>query len=362
MKKLFFALGLAFAFVSLQGQGAMFLRGSQGAPPATPTDFRILVNTANAGVSNSDQFQFTGALGDYDVHVYDQTGTTKLEEITGLSNAATITIAAGAGIYELRVFPAATNGFNRINFNNGGDKLKLVGIRNWGDVVWSSFLTSFWGCGNMTSVSSYVTVNVSSVSTMSYMFFGCYGLASFDESTFSTTGVAEISAAFSGLTSLVSLDMSGFDLSSVSNFFGALGSNTSMTTLNLSGINTSSATNMSQFVRGTNSLSSLDVSSLNTSGVTNMYRMFESTGSLDIVGIEDLDISSVTDIRDFLNQTTIPTSRYDQLLINYEAQGPPTGLTFNGGDSKYTAGGAAEAARTNLINTYNWTITDGGPL
>ena len=38
------------------------------------------------------------------------------------------------------------------------------------------------------------------------------------------------------------------------------------------------------------------------------------------------------------------------------------GLTPNFGGSQYTLGGAAESARNTLINTYGWTITDGGGI
>jgi hypothetical protein len=90
--------------------------------------------------------------------------------------------------------------------------------------------------------------------------------------------------------------------------------------------------------------------------------MFRDCSNLtDIIGIENFSISSVTNFSNFLLNVTLPTSRYDALLINYEAQAPNPNLSFHGGNSKYTAGGAAEAARTNLATTYNWTITDGGP-
>ena len=147
-------------------------------------DFRILVNTANAGVSNNDQFQFTGALGDYDVEVWDSTGTTLLETITGLSDAATITIAAGAGTYELRVFAAETSGFNQIRFNNTGDKDKLIEIRNWGDVVWSRMDQVFRGCKNLTSVTSFVDPDFSNVTNMLFMFYDCDNIPTLDVSRF----------------------------------------------------------------------------------------------------------------------------------------------------------------------------------
>ena len=93
-------------------------------------DFRIVVNTENSGVSNNDQFQFTGAVGNYDVQVWNEAGTALQETFTGLSGAATITMTGGAGTYELRVFASEVSGFNRILFNNTGDKDKLIEVRN----------------------------------------------------------------------------------------------------------------------------------------------------------------------------------------------------------------------------------------
>ena len=299
------------------------------------SDFRILVDTTQTGISNSDQFNFTGALGNYDVHVYDQTGTTKLQEITGLSNAATITIAAGAGTYELRVFAAEVNGFNRIQFNLVGDRLKLLEIRNWGEVVWSTMNSAFRGCSNMTSVTSFVNPDLASVTNMAFMFSDCNSLTTLDVSGFSTANVTNMDVMFSGCTSLTTLDVSGF--------------------------NTANVTSMAFMFRSCNSLTRLDVSGFNTANVINMGVMFFNCSSLtDISGIENFNISSVTNLTSFLVGTTLPTSRYDALLINYNAQAPNPNLSFHGGNSKYTAGGAAEAARNNLATTYNWTITDGG--
>jgi surface protein len=109
------------------------------------------------------------------------------------------------------------------------------------------------------------------------------------------------------------------------------------------------------------SVTTLDVSGFNTSQVTTMLAMFFNCSSVtDIVGIDDFNISSVNNFTDFLSNVTLPTVRYDSLLVNYEAQAPNTGLNFHGGNSQYTLGSAAETARTSLATTYSWTITDGG--
>jgi surface protein len=61
-----------------------------------------------------------------------------------------------------------------------------------------------------------------------------------------------------------------------------------------------------------------------------------------------------------LGSNVITTAAYDATLIAWAAQVPTTALTLNVNSTQYTLGGEAEAARTALINTYGWTISDGG--
>ncbi len=338
MKYTILTLSLLFSF-SLDAQHVMMGSGDgpPTAPPASATDFRIVVNTANSGVSLSDQFQFTGAVGDYDVDVYDQTGTTLIESHTGLSNAATITIAAGAGIYELRVHPAVVNGFNLIAFASGGDKDKLIEIRNWGsNVFWSSFINAFNGCQNLTTVSSITPASSSSVTSAFRMFAGC--------------------------TSLVSADLTGLDMSSVTSIGVMFAVCNNSPNVDITGWNTTSLTSVRQFLSSASGIS-INLNEIDFSNVTDFYRFARGNKDLsNVTGIENINISSATNLSGFFNASSVSTSVYDQLLINWEGLIPPTGLTFDGGSSTYTLGSAAETARTSLINTYGWTITDGGGI
>ena len=119
---------------------------------------------------------------------------------------------------------------------------------------------------------------------------------------------------------------------------------------------------MVQMFRDCSSVTTLDVSGFNTANVTDMSRMFyRCTDLVDAIGIENFNISSTTDLSSFLEDTTLPAARYDALLIGWAAQNVQNNVPFHGGNSQYTPGGAAEAARNVLINTYGWTITDGGP-
>jgi len=100
-----------------------------------------------------------------------------------------------------------------------------------------------------------------------------------------------------------------------------------------------------------------------------MQWMFTSLGqlnggvSVDVIGVENFNIealNSTNDLSNFMTSVTLPTSRYDALLVNWDTQDPFNNMTPHFGSSEYTAGGTAAAARANLISTDGWTITDGG--
>ena len=89
----------------------------------------------------------------------------------------------------------------------------------------------------------------------------------------------------------------------------------------------------------------------------------------------DQDLSSWRPIlgsstQNFMGGVTLSTANYDALLIGWnaamEAEYPGgSGYTltpsWSFGNSVHTTGAAAELAKNNLINTFNWTITDGNP-
>ena len=77
------------------------------------------------------------------------------------------------------------------------------------------------------------------------------------------------------------------------------------------------------------------------------------------------DISSLQDAgaSRFADGCTFTTTHYDSLLNGWSTMGVgetqiPSNITFSGGNSQYSSAG--ESARNTLINTYGWTITDGG--
>lgn len=95
-----------------------------------------------------------------------------------------------------------------------------------------------------------------------------------------------------------------------------------------------------------------------TSSVTSFNSFFGFSTSWN-EDVSKWDITNVTSFLQFALNTAMSQANYDALLISWSQQAVQSNVPFQTG-AQYTAGGAAEAARNVLVNTYNWTITDGG--
>jgi surface protein len=214
-------------------------------------------------------------------------------------------------------------------FNDGGDKLKIKTIEQWGNVGILSCQGMFWGCSNL--VGNYTDYpDTSNVTNMASMFRGC---SSFNQSVsnFDTSNVTNMDSMFNSC-SIFNQSVSNFDTSNVTNM-GFMFSNSFAFNQSVSNFDTSNVTNMGFMLRGC------------------------STFNQDLSGFA---IPLCADLTNFLVDTTLSTTNYDALLISFAGQTVQPSLSFHGGNAKYTGGGAAETARTSLVNDDLWTITDGG--
>ena len=103
------------------------------------------------------------------------------------------------------------------------------------------------------------------------------------------------------------------------------------------------------------------VAGWDVSGVVNMYTLFYSATSFN-QDLSSWDINQVTNFSYILFNTGLSTANYDSILVSWEAQAPQLNQIPQFGNAKYTLGSAAATARASLINTYGWTITDGGGI
>ena len=288
---------------------------------------------------------------------------------------------AVAGDYTIRI----SGTFPNIYFNTSGDYLKLKEVIQFGDTGLTRLNSAFRGCANLTSVSG--ASNLSNVTRFDLIFFGCgASLTTLDVADWDMSSATNLSYFAWGCSNLTTLDVSGWDVSTVSVFFLAFSSCSGLTELDVSGWVTTSATNMQGIFQHCSGLTSIDVSGWDltgvstissiffsctglttdpdvsgwdTSTVTNMYAAFRNSSVTD-VDVDLWDIEAVTDYRLMFGGVTLSTSKYDEILVAWDAQNPQDSETVDFGSSTYTDPSAAATARANLISTDSWTINDGG--
>ncbi|TXE18605.1 hypothetical protein ES692_06060 [Psychroserpens burtonensis] len=123
--------------------------------------FIMTVKTDNAGTSNNDQFTIPiqpAFFYNYNV---------KTSDGQDINNASTITFPS-PGTYDIKI----TGTFPTILFANGGDKNKLLDIKQWGNIVWSTLTSSFQGCFSLGDVSATDTPDLSTATKITGTFRG----------------------------------------------------------------------------------------------------------------------------------------------------------------------------------------------
>jgi surface protein len=231
------------------------------------------------------------------------------------------------------------------------------------------------------------------VTNMGYMLAGTiYGTTAFNQnlSTWNTSKVTSMIGMFANATAFNG-DISGWDTSKVTDmsgmFYSAIVFNQDLPW------DTSSVvgTGFNTMFWGATAFNG-DVSSFDVSGVTSLYYMFclASSFNQDISGwavgtnitsefglagmfyhatsfnhdLSTWDVSTVKSMATMFAGVTLSTANYDALLIGWEPHVVIDDVTLDAGLSKYTAGGAAAAARAHLVAAtpggHGWTITDGG--
>ncbi|MDH5408360.1 MAG: BspA family leucine-rich repeat surface protein [Gammaproteobacteria bacterium] len=199
--------------------------------------------------------------------------------------------------------------FPAIQFGKDDDNQKLISVEQWGSIGWQTMRGAFSGCDSLQLNAADIPI-LNQVTDMANMFSAA---ANFNQ------------------------DISNWDVSNV--------------------------TDMSLMFYGASRFNQ-DISGWDVSNVTKMINMFVKAANFD-QNLSSWDISSVTDMTGMFFTVGLSVANYDALLIGW-ADGipasPQNAVVFGGGGSQYTLGGAAEAARTTLINTYGWSITDGGGI
>ena len=214
--------------------------------------------------------------------------------------------------------------------------------------------------------------NTSAVTSMYAMFLAFSGTTVFNQDigNWNTSAVTDMRFMFGGFfgTTAFNHNIGGWNTSAVTNMHGMF-SGATVFNHNIGNWNTSAVTSMSAMFSGAAAFNQ-NIGSWNTAKVTIMSQMFTGATSFD-QNIGGWNVGALTDAEDMFagdfftpgNVTLSPTN-YDALLVGWDAQTLQTGVTFGGGDSKYSSD-EAQTARANMTATVanggdNWTITDGG--
>ncbi len=332
-------------------------------------------------------------------------------------------VYAVGGTYEITIDETNTD----FRFNNAGDKTKIIDVsqcnglnvtnrdvfKRCDNLLWSakdapnitstSLIGMFEGCEVLNGGGSFSTWDVSSVTSMVNMFFGCYDFLgngierwnvgsceNFTQMFFAAhafnapIGVWNMSSAtniggmFRSATNF-NQDIDAWDVSNVQQFnhvfagansftYGLpnwnVGKATTCHAMFSSNYNgdittwtfTSTIKDMSWMFNG-NTTFNQDISGWNTASVTTMENMFNGASAFD----QDLTgwwIGNVQTMASMLNNSGLSQANYDNFLIMCDSQPLYYGVPLGAQGLTYTAAGAGGTARASLTDvTPGWTIT-----
>ena len=315
-----------------------------GSPPADDR-FIFTVKTDNAGTSTDTQFTIpTSTSGITEAFLYD-IETSDGQTITGVTGDTTITFPS-AGEYDVKI----SGSFPYMYFNNGGDKLKLLDIKNFGIYALGSTSqdTAFRGCSNMV-ITATDSGNFGSVTNFKLSLAFCSSLTSFP--LLDTSSGTTFENCWRNCSSLTLFPL--IDTSSGVNFNNTWNGCSGLTSFPL--IDTSSGTNFSSAWRGCSNLTSFPL--INTSSGTNFLDAWNNCSSLATFPANAFDGNIATNYSNAFLVTNLTTQSIDDILVSLDTSGVSNGtFTQSGGQAPSATG---EAAIDSLVGK-GWTITVTG--
>jgi len=360
------------------------------APVATAA-YITEVDTQIAGASASDTFQLSTAGSGYNFQI--NWGDGVIETYTG-SPGVIPHVYPAPGIYEIQI----TGDFPYTRSYDGGDELKITTIKQWGDIQWSSFGESYFGCNNLV-ITALDAPNLTNVTDMNFAFFNCgnpnfstaHDFTAWDVSnvigmlaTFANTqfnepigswdmnGVTITNAMFNNAP--FNQDISGWDMSTNGDAQNMFAGNTAFNQ-DISGWNMSSMFNTISMFQGASSFDQ-DISGWNVSAVGVMNSMFAGASAFN----QDLGTWNITSLNEAYGSPLIQVfqnsgmslENYSRTLIGWAntvfANGnlpininmtEQNGMEYD--NTILTVGGQfndAVSARNYLTTTCGWLISD----
>ncbi len=271
-------------------------------PPAT---FVSTWDTESTSGGSSDDDQIALPLtssGTYDF-IVDWGDGSAPDEITTWDQAETTHTFTEAGPQTISI----TGTISGFSFANGGDRLKLTDVSEWGPLHLGNNGGYFYGAENL---------DISAVDAPDL------------------AGTTNMTNAFRGASAL---------------------------TADLSGWETGSVTTMRSMFQGAVQFNS-DISGWDVSHVTSMRSTFQGAEAFD-QDLGEWDISNVADMANMFaggSEVGLSLDNYTALLVGWGTQPAQLVVDFDAGNSYYNPT-LATTGRDRLTGTFGWTITDSGP-
>jgi surface protein len=308
--------------------------------------------TDNVGTSEDNEISLPFVSGGSYNCIVDW-GDGNSDTITVWNQAETTHTYSSSGTYTVKINGQCWGW----QFNNGGDCLKLLTIKQWGkNFKLNAGGGHFYGCANLV-INAKDYLDVGTTTNMAQCFRACASLTTNSIKFRDTSNVTTIWAMFYGCSNFNG-DVSSLDTSSVNSMADVFGECNKFNQP-LNDWDTSEVTSMYAMFYNAYVFNQT-LSNWDTSKVTDMRYTFYGCTAFN-QDISNFNIEAVTQINNMLsNATSFSTNNYDNFLIEIATnQDVTNSLTFHC-SSYYTPGGEAASARADLISTDLWTINDLG--
>jgi surface protein len=235
------------------------------------------------------------------------------------------------------------------------DNLKIIEIQQWGTLRVGNAGSYFFGCRNL-RLTTTDTLDLTGTTTLFSFFSLCGDLGSNGNlNAWDVSSVTDMSYMFCVAKSF-NQPLDAWDVSRVTSmrsmFCGLPEFNQPLNTWDVSSV--TDMGEMFYFASAFNhTLDAWDVSR-----VTDMSDMFFNASSFN-QPLGNWNVTSVSNMNSMFSGVMLSTNNYDEMLVSWSQLPLQSGVVFDAGNSQYSAG-TAKTARQQIIDTFGWTITDGG--